>query len=152
MRVYRLARKKYAKHLSGTGAKLNGGRWNSKGNEALYTAEHISLAKLEVAVHLSLDLIPDDYCLITLELPKSCKVKTLSLSDLPIAWDAIPYTKISQQVGDDFLKENKFIALKVPSAIIPQEFNYILNPFHTDYKRISILAVEDFNFDTRLLG
>lgn len=93
MRVYRLARKKYAKDLSGTGAKLNGGRWNSKGNEALYTAEHISLAKLEVAVHLSLDLIPDDYCLITLELPKSCKVKTLSLSDLPIAWDAIPYQK-----------------------------------------------------------
>ena len=151
MKLYRISREKHARDLSGTGARLYGGRWNSQGVAALYTAEHISLAKLEVAVHLSLDLVPDDYRLITLELPNAFRVKALSAIDLPNSWDKIPFTKISQQIGNTFLKENEFIALRIPSAIIHQEFNYILNPFHNDYPNVKILDIEDFKFDDRLL-
>lgn len=150
MRLYRLSRRKYAKDLSGTGAKLNGGRWNSKGNEALYTAEHISLAKLEVAVHISLDLIPDDYCLIELDLPDNSRIQTLKVSNLPKHWDYIPYAKATQMIGDKFLYETHFLALKVPSAIVHQEHNFILNPFHPDYKNVKILKIEEFRFDERL--
>lgn len=152
MKIYRLSRRNYAKDLSGTGAKINGGRWNSRGIEALYTSEHISLAKLEVAVHISLDLIPDDYCVIELELPNQTKIKTLKVSDLPNYWDCIPYAKTTQLIGDEFLNENKFLALKVPSAIVHQEHNLILNPHHKDYHKVKITKIEKFGFDERLFN
>lgn len=152
MKLYRLSRRKYAKDLSGTGAKLNGGRWNSKGNEAFYTAEHISLAKLEVAVHMNLDLIPDDYCLVELELPDNSKIQTLKISELPKHWDCIPYAKATQMIGDNFLYETRFLALKVPSAIVHQEHNVILNPQHPDYAKVKVLKVEEFRFDERLFN
>lgn len=152
MKIYRLSKRKYAEDLSGTGARLNGGRWNSRSNEALYTAEHISLAKLEVAVHLNLDLIPDDYCLVEIDLPDDSKIKTLKVSELPKHWDCIPYAKATQLIGDSFLSETQFLALKVPSAIVHQEHNIILNPNHPDYNTVQISKIEAFQFDSRLFG
>ena len=144
MKVYRISRQKHAKDLSGTGAKLNGGRWNSKGRAALYAAEHISLAKLEVAVHLDLDIIPDSYCLIEIEFPDRLKIKILEVDELPKNWDAIPYLSITQKLGDYILDQNEAVAFKVPSAVIPQEFNYILNPYHPDFNTIQISKIESF--------
>mgnify|MGYP005849590043 CR=1 FL=1 len=150
MKLYRLSRDIYARDLTGTGARLNGGRWNSKGRPAVYTAEHISLAKLEVAVHLDMDIIPENYYLIEINLPDVLDIKCLQVSDLPHSWDSIPYSYSSQSVGDSFLNNAKYVALKAPSAIIHQEFNYILNPHHPDFNLIKITKVETFSFDQRL--
>ncbi len=152
MKLYRLAREKYANDISGTGARLNGGRWNSRGKNALYSAENVSLAKLEVAVHLDLDLLPDDYCLIEIELPDKAIIKTLELSGLSDDWDSIPHSESTQLIGDDFLDENKFLALKVPSAVVPQENNYIVNPNHASFSEIKINKIERFTFDNRLFN
>lgn len=152
MKIYRLSREKFAKDMSGTGARLNGGRWNSKGKNAIYTAENISLAKLEVTVHLDLDLIPNDYCLIEMSLPDDAKIKTLDISKLSQDWDTIPHSESTQLLGDDFLDNNNYVALKVPSAIVPQEHNYILNPNHSDFSEIIITKIESFTFDNRLFN
>jgi RES domain-containing protein len=150
MKVYRISRQKHAKDLSGTGAKLNGGRWNSKGRAALYAAENISLAKLEVAVHLDFDIIPDSYCLIEIELPDHLKIKIVEVDELPENWNAIPYLQSTQKLGDSILDQNEVVAFKIPSAVIPQEFNYILNPNHAVFKTIKISNIESFSFDQRL--
>lgn len=141
---------KHARDLSGTGAKINGGRWNSRGIEVLYTAENISLANLEVAVHLSLDLIPDDYYLIEIEFPGNTSVLKLDHASLPTDWDSIPHSESTQLIGDEFLNKNEYLALKAPSAIVKQESNYILNPNHPGFKDVEIITIEPFNFDNRL--
>lgn len=150
MKVYRVSRRKYADSLSGMGAMLYGGRWNSRGHSAIYTAQNISLAKLEVTVHLDLDLIPNDYCLTTIKLKDDCLIKEVFKEALPKNWNLIPSSYHSQSFGDAFLNENKFFALKVPSAIVPQEFNFILNPHHSAFKDIKITNIEEFYFDNRL--
>lgn len=150
MKLYRISREKHAKDLSGTGARLIGGRWNSKGKAALYTAEHVSLAKLEVAVHLDFDIIPDSYCLIEIQLPDQLKIKSFDIEQLPKGWDVFPYSRVSQQLGDSCLNQNEFVGFKIPSAVVPQEFNYILNPNHPDFKLIKLSKVDSFNFDQRL--
>jgi RES domain-containing protein len=150
MKVYRISREKHARDLTGTGARLYGGRWNSKGRAALYTAEHVSLAKLEVAVHLDFDVIPDEYCLIEIELPNDLKIRQFDVEQLPRTWNAYPYSRATQHLGDLYLDQNKFVGFKVPSAVVPQEFNFILNPNHSDFKWVQVSKVERFNFDQRL--
>lgn len=150
MKLYRLSREKYATDISGTGAKLNGGRWNSRGKSALYTAENRSLAVLEVAVHMDFDLIPEDYFLIVIELPEKASIKNITVSDLSKHWDSLPHSESTQLLGDDFLDANQFLALKVPSAIVPHEYNFIINPLHPDFSKVKIITLEAFTFDNRL--
>ncbi|WP_299667288.1 RES family NAD+ phosphorylase [uncultured Polaribacter sp.] len=150
MKIYRLSREKYASDLLGTGARLNGGRWNSRGKNALYCAENISLAKLEVAVHLDFDLIPNDYCLVEIEIPKKATLLTLKKSELSQDWDSIPHSESTQLLGDYFLDENKYLILKVPSAVVNKEHNFIINPNHPTFSKIKITNIELFTFDNRL--
>ncbi len=150
MTVYRLSREKYVNDLSGMGAWLNGGRWNSRSKFALYTAQNVSLAKLEVAVHLDLDLIPNDYMLVEIYLPDDSSIKTFGFDDLVSDWNSIPHSESTQLIGDDFLEANEFLALKVPSAIVSQEFNCIINPQHSEFSLVKVINVEAFSFDERL--
>ena len=147
MKIYRLSREKYVRDLSGTGARLCGGRWSSRGKNALYGAENISSAKLEVAVHLDLDLIPHDYGLLVIEISEKATVKVLEKSTLSEDWDPIPHSESTQLLGDYFLDENKLLLLKVPSAIVHQEYNFILNPNHPSFSSVKITYSESFTFD-----
>jgi RES domain-containing protein len=149
MRVFRLSRKKYANSLSGYGAALNGQRWNSKGTELVYTAESRALACSEVAVHLPLALLPVDYHMVEINIPKSVTIE--EAKDLPEGWNAIPHRPVSQFIGDDFVLENQAAVLKVPSVVIAGDFNYLLNPAHAHFKRIKIVKAEPFPFDRRLV-
>jgi len=150
MIVYRLSREKYASDLMGTGVRINGGRWNSRGKSALYTAQNISLAKLEVTVHLNLDLIPDDYCLITIEFPNEAEIKTIKVDELSLDWDTNPLSNSTQVIGDNFLNENKYLAFKVPSSIVHQEYNFIINPNYPSFSKVKIIKIEHFTFEDRL--
>lgn len=150
MILYRLAIEKYCDDLSGSGAKLFGGRWNTPGFPALYTTESISLAVLEIIVHANKDLIPPDYMLIKIELPDNLSVKEITLRTLKNDWrDDIDYT---QFIGTEFLKNNNNIALKVPSAVVAEENNFILNPAHADFKKLKIRSVTPFDFDNRFFS
>lgn len=152
MRVFRLSRKKYADDLSGKGAAMFGNRWNSKGIEMLYTAESRALAMAEVVVHLSLASLPDDYMMIEIEIPDSIVVANLMPQQLDSNWNSNPPRSQTQALGDKFIHSKKNCVLKVPSAVVKGDFNYLLNPNHQDIKKIKIIEVTKFPFDERIFN
>jgi len=150
MILYRIARCPYANDLSGTGARLYGGRWSSIGKAVLYLASSSSLAVLEVLVHLQPLLVPDDYCRMEVEVPDD-NILSVKINELPADWRDISPPQILTRFGDSFIKEGKYLLLKVPSSIVPTEFNYLLNPAHQDMGKVKLLNKEPFDFDSRLV-
>lgn len=148
MLLYRLCKAKYANDLSGDGAKTYGGRWNNKGKAMLYLASNCSLAVLEVLVHLPPLLIPNDYCIISIEVPDD--FDTLAVTDLPANWNNTT-TAALRPIGDKFLAANQHLMLRVPSSIVPLEYNFLLNPLHPQAHLARVSNVAPYNFDDRLL-
>ena len=149
MIVFRLCKQAYVNDLSGRGAEINGGRWNGKGNPALYTAGSRALAVLEVAVHVPYGILPTNYRMITIEVPHE-SMEVFAVADLPSDWNRNPFARSSQYLGDDFLNAKKNLLLQVPSTTVAGDFNYIINPNHPDFNKLKVLAVEPFEFDSRL--
>ncbi len=150
MIVFRLSRARYASDLSGKGAELSGGRWNSKGTPMVYCSESRALCTVEIAVHLPLNLIPADYKLISMEIPDHLKLLTLLPKVLPSGWNSIPPIAATRDAGDKFINEGKFVGMRVPSAIIKDEFNVLFNPRHKDFRSLTITSIDPFDFDKRL--
>lgn len=150
MEVFRLSREKFAKPLSGKGAALKGARWNSIGVELIYTAQNRSLAMAEIAVHLTLATLPEDYVMIAIEIPDSIKVKTMSEVELPNEWKNFPYTSVTQKIGDAFILENEFCLLRIPSVVTQGDYNILINPNHKDFEKIKIKEIVRFPFDNRI--
>ncbi len=150
MEVFRLAREKYADALSGKGAAIKGARWNSQGVEMIYTAGNRSLAMAEVAVHITLATLPEDYMMITMYVPDNTSLKKLNEKDLTEGWNAFPHSRSTQQFGDRFVSENQFCILQVPSAVTKGDYNFLINPYHAECKNIKIVATEKFPFDSRI--
>lgn len=151
MLVFRLARRKYIRDLSGTGARLYGGRWNNKGIAMVYTSDTPSLAALEVLVHLSPQTLPPDYCLATFVVPDDIKAEALAAGDLPRNWRDYPSPAKLAKIGSDWAQSGCSLVLAVPSVIIPAQQNILINPQHADMKRVSVVRVEPFQFDKRLV-
>jgi len=149
MKIFRLCKSRYSQDLSGHGAELSGGRWNSKGSPVTYANETISLCIAEIVVHFPLGMIPENYVLVTIEIPDEL-VKVLEINSLPDPWRNYPHSRLTQEIEDKFLTNNEFLVLKVPSAVVPHESNLLINPNHKDFNRIKILAVEPYTFDERL--
>ncbi len=151
MQVYRIAKKAYINDLTGIGAKAVGGRWNFKGVAVLYTSSSISLSMLECLAHFPIAFAPKDMAIATIVIPKSVLIKEIHISDLPESWRAIPSPKILKELSYQWVKDQEALVLKVPSIIVPQEFNYIINPFHEDSIKIELKSVTPFSFDGRVL-
>jgi len=149
MIVYRLSKTKFANDLSGKGAEISGGRWNSKGTAMLYTSASRALCTTEIAVHTPLGNIPADYSIISIEIPDD-SVCEIDISKLPADWTSIPHADSTQKIGDQFIAESLFLALKVPSVVVSGDFNFLLNPHHKDFHKILISSIESFTFDERL--
>jgi RES domain-containing protein len=150
MEVFRLAREKYATPLSGKGAAIKGARWNSVGIELIYTAQNRSLAMAEVAVHFTMATLPDDYMMITIHIPDDIATKQLAEADLPPGWREFPHPISTQKIGNDFVTENKYCVLIIPSVVTQGDFNVLINPYHKDFSKISITKIEKFPFDHRI--
>jgi len=149
MNVFRLSKSKYSKDLSGKGAEISGARWNSKGIAMLYTSSSRALCTAEIAVHAPLGIIPVDYNIITIEIPDT-SITELKISALPKDWKSFPHSHSTQKIGDNFIFNGDFLALKVPSASVQGDFNYLINPYHKEHSKIKILNIEPFEFDGRL--
>jgi RES domain-containing protein len=148
MIIYRLTNNDFINDLSGNGAKLYGGRWNSVGINALYTTENISLAVLEVLVHVKKYKSPMNYSLVSLEIPKTIQPIIITNEKLKHSWkNDISY---SQFIGDEFVKSSQGLLLKLPSAIVDLENNFLINPKHPDISKVKIIDAKIFEFDKRL--
>ncbi len=150
MELYRLSRFSFSQALSGVGASIKGARWNSPGVELVYTSSNRSLAMAEVAVHLTMATLPDDFMMITIHVPGEVKIKEVSVKSLPPDWKDFPHPPSTQKFGDGFVNENKYCILKIPSVITKGDYNFLLNPKHRDFKKIKITSVEKFPFDKRI--
>jgi RES domain-containing protein len=152
MIVYRIEREKYLKTtLSGIGASMTKGyRWNSFNTKLVCTAESRALATLEVSVHLDLsEDLPSDRYYVEIEIPDDITILEVNIKDLPDDWDSKPPTITTQTIGDDFVLENESAVLKVPSSIVPQEYNYLINPNHPDLTKIRVISETLMTFDSR---
>jgi RES domain-containing protein len=150
MIVYRLSRSVYSRDLSGKGAEKAGGRWNSKGVAVVYTSSSRALCVAEIAVHTPLGILPVDYHLVTIEIPDAVNIYKVSAASLPKDWRSIPHSGSTQKIGDAFIRENKFAIMKIPSAVVQGDFNYLINPAHKDFSLVKIASTEHFTFDDRL--
>lgn len=150
MEVFRLSRKIFSDSLSGKGAAIKGARWNSIGVEIIYTASNRSLAMAEVAVHLTIATIPDNFMMLTIYIPDDILIKKLNSKDLPLNWNAFPPPNDTQFIGDEFIANKQYCVLQIPSAVTKGDYNILLNPNHPDFSRIKIIEKVDFPFDKRL--
>ena len=143
--VYRLIRAaRRAEVLSGEGARLYGGRWNRPGAAVVYASESRALAVLETFVHLTLEARSMKFLLCTLALPAEAAVKRHGTARPPRSLD------VSQRIGASWLAEGADLAFVVPSALVPQEKNYVLDVRHPRFAEVRVAKTEPFSFDERL--
>ena len=128
---------------------MAGGRWNDKNVYCLYTSESKALALLEYTVNVNIDDVPRALSFLTLEIPDN-NIISLTEADLPGDWKAVPAPSSTKQFGSALLLAATAPIIKIPSTIIPGEFNYLLNPLHPDNRRFKILKTEDFVYDVRI--
>jgi RES domain-containing protein len=151
IRAYRLCKNRHvASAFTGEGARLNGGRWNSPGRAVVYASCSLSLATLEVLVHLEDPAVfARLFSWTTVEIPEDA-IETVHASALAIGWDDDETQSISRAVGDAWLRSARSAALAVPSVVTPGEWNYLLNPTHSRFAEIRIGLFQPFRPDRRL--
>jgi len=152
-RVYRVLRKAYGHApLDGEGAYRYGGRWSSPGTRLTYTSEHQSLAMLEYFVHLDAADAPADLVLVTAEVPNDLARQRIAVDELPSNWRRSPAPVELARVGDEFVRRAAHCVLIVPSALAPNENNWLLNPQHASFGRVAVSRVEPLIYDQRMFG
>jgi len=148
MLCYRIVKASHAAEpLSGEGARLYGGRWNPPGWRCVYAAESRALAVLEMLVHLTGRARALPYCLLTIRVPDELSA---SSPRLPDGWSASPAGRVSQSLGETWLKSGNSVTFRVPSAIIPEESNLLLNPQAPGFERVEVMEQREFQLDLRL--
>ncbi len=149
-RAWRIVREDHrSAAFDGEGAWLFGGRWNSRGTRMVYTSITLSLAALQTLVHLN-PPVAFKYVAIPIEFDEAL-VETVAAMDLPADWNEEPPPPSTAEIGDRWVRESRSAVLKLPSVIISAELNYLLNPAHSDFKRIHIGTPRPFSFDPRLI-
>ncbi|MGH7550610.1 MAG: RES family NAD+ phosphorylase [Gemmatimonadota bacterium] len=150
MRVWRLARKPFLA-LDGEGARLAGGRWNSEGVAVVYTSSTLSLAALEYLVHIDPEDVPEDLMVVGVEVPDGAAIDEVRLEDLPADWNRVFDHPRCVAIGNEWIAAGKSLGLRVPSALVPEEWNLLLNPAHRDAQSVRVREKRRFVFDRRLL-
>jgi RES domain-containing protein len=137
------------KAYAGDGARVHGGRWNSKGVAVVYTAGSLALASIEMLVNLPAPKLLQKYVRISAKI-SSDLILDLPEVDLPEDWQSRPISPSTRAMGDRWIKEQRSAVLKVPSIVVPDEHNYLLNPTHPDFSKIEIGKPIVYYFDPRL--
>jgi len=149
MQLFHLGSKRYARQLTGDGARLFGGRWNEKGDPCIYTSGTRSLCILEYLANVAMEDLPSELEITVYELPdRFCKV--IDRKELPDDWNEIPSPMSTKIFGSSLLTDQRTVCFAIPSVIVPAELNYILNPAATNFKELTILSTEPFVVDSRI--
>ncbi len=150
---YRLIIKDYAAFaLTGNSAAEHPGRWNHRGYRAVYAAESRALASLELYVNLGEeDVINLEFLLLALHIPREVRIMDLKPKDLPKDWRSLPPSDSTRDIGAKWLAKEETAVLTVPSIIIPEEKNFLLNPNHPDFQKIRKSGPVAFSYDPRII-
>ena len=151
MRVWRIILKLHlSQAFDGEGARQFGGRWNRIGTRVVYASATLSLAALEFFVNLDRDTEPNQLVAISADTPDDMRIEYIEVSDLPKNWRSYPVPEELQDLGTAWVASASTAMLVVPSAVIPEERNYLLSPAHPDFKRFRLNKPEAFHFDPRM--
>jgi RES domain-containing protein len=151
MRVWRLVKTRYAATaFDGEGPRLYGGRWNSVGVRVAYGSSNSALAVLEVLVHLENTAPLPSYSMVAARLPDEL-IEDYDTSVLPANWSASPIPPEAQAIGDEWVRSGRSLALRVPSAVVTEATNLLINPKHADFKQFTIETIDPYSFDPRLV-
>jgi RES domain-containing protein len=152
LHAWRIVKRRHVEEaFNGEGARLYGGRWNSPGVPVVYVAESRALAALEIMAGLRSRATLNAYVLIEVRFEEYL-VEELDRDSLPVAWRTSPPRPETQAIGDRWVREARSVVLRVPSVVIPAEFNFLLNPTHPEFDAVEILGPTPFEFDSRLEG
>jgi RES domain-containing protein len=150
LQAYRIVKRDLAKSaFDGEGARAYGGRWNGPGVPMVYTSSTVALAMLEMLVHLQSRELLFSYVVYPITFDEKF-VTAVDLKSLPRDWRASPVPPAVQQVGDDWVASDSSAVLRVPSVIVPDEVNYLLNPNHAQFSKIQMGKKQSVQFDPRL--
>jgi RES domain-containing protein len=151
MRVWRVGRLSDTDKLAGIGGRKTEGRWHHQGYEVVYTAATPSLAALEMLIYYDPDLAPEGLSVLEIDIPDDIGIERCDASKLTPYWKAYPYPGELQDFGTKWLLEKRTALLSVPSVVMPEEKNYLINPNHPDALRISLVNETPYEYDPRLL-
>ena len=151
MRVFRITKTRYADDLSGAGARLNGGRWNHQGVSVIYTSSSRALAMVEYLVHVPAAMIPKNLCIAAIDVPDEAIPDRVEVSDLPGNWRHYPAPPELAEIGSNWALSGKSLLLQVPSAVVEDEYNVLINPMHSDMSRVTVADAQPHIFDERLV-
>lgn len=151
MIVWRICSRVQARRaFRGEGARRYGGRWNSPGLAVVYCADSLALACLEILVHVDPEELPGELAAVSAEIPGQVKMLRLEVASLPANWREYPAPESLQAIGQEWLQKREYGVLSVPSAVIPAERNYLLNPLHPDFRSVVVREPEPFSLHPRL--
>ena len=151
IKLFRICKSEHVDDISGTGARIYGGRWNHPGYPTVYTSCSRSLAALEFLVHVPMALAPENLSIIEINIQKNVKRESITENQLPSNWRDYPAPEQLANIGTSWIKANSSLLLDIPSAVIDKEFNTLINPLHSDMKYVNMAVKEKFLFDSRIL-
>ena len=148
--LFRIATSEHINDISGTGARIYGGRWNHQGYPVVYASGSRSLAALEFLVHVPMALAPEELSILEINIIETVEIESVNESQLPLNWRDYPAPEQLANIGTKWLKSKSSLLLEIPSAVIEKEVNILINPLHEDIKNVSLISIEKFSFDPRL--
>ena len=151
IKLFRLATSEHISELSGTGARIYGGRWNHIGYPVIYASGSRSLAALEFLVHVPMALAPENLSILEINIISTIEIESVKESQLPLNWRDYPAPEQLVDIGTSWLKSKSSLLLEIPSAVVNKEVNILINPLHEDIKSVRLVSVEKFSFDPRLM-
>ena len=151
IKLFRIATSEHISDISGTGARIYGGRWNHQGHPVVYASGSRSLAALEFLVHVPMALAPDNLSILEIHIMKTIGIQSVKEGELPLNWRDYPAPEQLADIGTNWLKSKSSLLLEIPSAVVNKESNILINPLHEDIKNVSLVSIEKFSFDPRLI-
>lgn len=152
IKLYRISTSEHIDDLSGTGARIFGGRWNHPGYPVIYTSSSRSLAALEFLVHVPMALAPENLSIAEINIQKNIERKSVKEGLLPSNWREYPAPEQLADVGTNWIKSKSTLLLDIPSAVVDKEVNTLINPLHPDMRFVKLVKVEKFSFNSRLFS
>jgi RES domain-containing protein len=149
--LWRIARRAYALDKLGVGPREAGGRWNTVGTAVIYAGCTVGIAALEKFVHLA-GVVPADLVLVRIVLPEGASSEAPRGTGLPPGWDALYPGHASMEFGTQWVQEKRSLVLYVPSAVVPEECNGVINPGHGEFASVRMEIEREFHYDSRMFA
>ena len=150
IKLFRISTFEHINDMTGSGARIYGGRWNHAGYPVVYTSGSRSLAALEFLVHVPMALAPENLSIVEINIQENIEWESINESQLPSNWRDYPAPEQLANIGTNWIKSKSSLLLDIPSAVVDKEVNTLINPLHPDIKFVNLANIDKFSFDTRL--